>query len=398
VQFRNRRGRRGRGRSSEPRFIGHEDVSRMLAHLELLGAPTTAQLAIERPGLEPLTARGLGDAQAMRAWLLQAMTGRRASEILMLDFQPLTALPDIDLEAAGEDDFVARLRYQQTKIDGVDPTILVERSVVNIIAEQQAYAAARFPGAALRYLFPALRHNHQGMIARTYKSYRFALRRLDKLVGLSDSAGTALSYTHTHRLRHTRATELINAGVPLHVVQRYLGHRSPEMTLHYAATLAATAEAQFLKFKKVGSDGRELALSGRDLFDMIALDKRTDRVLPNGWCLLPPTKTCEKGNACLPCGHFATDASHRDELVGQHRRTLNLIEVRQGQHQQRHGAPMGEENIWLTGRRRELASLDAILARLDQHDGAGAAVRGAGAPGQSTAADQQDRGTQQVAG
>jgi integrase len=43
-----------------------------------------------------------------------------------------------------------------------------------------------------------------------------------------------LRFSQTHRLRHTRATELLNDGVPIHVVQRYLGHKSPEMTMRYA--------------------------------------------------------------------------------------------------------------------------------------------------------------------
>ena len=42
---------------------------------------------------------------------------------------------------------------------------------------------------------------------------------------------------------------------------------------------------------------------------MLELDKRTDRILPNGWCLLPPRQICEQGNACLTCDKFATDAT-----------------------------------------------------------------------------------------
>ena len=48
-------------------------------------------------------------------------------------------------------------------------------------------------------------------------------------------------------LGYTHATQLLNDGVPFHVVQRYLGHQRPEMTARYAATLAATAAAEFLK-------------------------------------------------------------------------------------------------------------------------------------------------------
>ena len=45
---------------------------------------------------------------------------------------------------------------------------------------------------------------------------------------------------------YTRATQLLNDGVPFHVVQRYLGHQRPN-DRRYAATLTAIAEAEFLK-------------------------------------------------------------------------------------------------------------------------------------------------------
>ena len=74
-----------------------------------------------------------------------------------------------------------------------------------------------------------------------------------------------MRFSQTHRLRHTRATELLNDGVPIHVVQRYLGHATPEMTLRYAATLAATAEAEFLRHKKIGAHGVDIAISPADI-------------------------------------------------------------------------------------------------------------------------------------
>jgi hypothetical protein len=49
-------------------------------------------------------------------------------------------------------------------------------------------------------------------------------------------------------------------------------------------------------------------------------------------CLLPPLKTCDKGNACLSCGHFATDVTHLTELRDQHTRTTELITLRRDQY------------------------------------------------------------------
>ena len=62
---------------------------------------------------------GLDDPQAMRIMMLQARLGRRINEILMLDADPLLPLAR-GRQAAGEPGaMAARLRYQQTKIDGV---------------------------------------------------------------------------------------------------------------------------------------------------------------------------------------------------------------------------------------------------------------------------------------
>jgi hypothetical protein len=51
-------------------------------------------------------------------------------------------------------------------------------------------------------------------------------RPLGKLHGLTDTAGTALQFTQTHRLRHTRAIELLNDSVPIYFVQRSPGTRA----------------------------------------------------------------------------------------------------------------------------------------------------------------------------
>jgi hypothetical protein len=79
-----------------------------------------------------------------------------------------------------------------------------------------------------------------------------------------------IDFRRTHRFGHTRATSLLNAGVPLHVVQRYFGHLSPRMTMHYAQTLAATHEREFLRFHKITADARPLAVDPRDLYDLRA--------------------------------------------------------------------------------------------------------------------------------
>jgi site-specific recombinase XerD len=50
-----------------------------------------------------------------------------------------------------------------------------------------------------------------------------------------------------HRLRHTFATEMLNAGMSLLSVMQLLGHRSYHMTLRYAAITSGTIEDEYAK-------------------------------------------------------------------------------------------------------------------------------------------------------
>jgi hypothetical protein len=121
------------------------------------------------------------------------------------------------------------------------------------------------------------------------------------------------------------------------------------------------------------------------MFEALVLDKRTDRVLPNGYCTLPPRQVCDKGNACLSCTKFVTDASFTDALLRQRDDTLKLVEQRQDAHRRRFGEPMTDDNIWLRGRNEERSALDGILLAIDgvrRADGSFVPLRGAGAPQQ----------------
>ena len=333
----------------------------------------------------PRQIKGLGDEQAMRAFLLAIATGRRINEILMMDFAPLSPVPGLDVSQAGQDGGpAARLRYQQTKIAGAPQAILVGADVVAIVTEQQEFARALVrasdPATAdPPYLFLAWQANTAR--ARHYRASTLngLLTQLAAALQVTDATGALVDFQRTHRMRHTKATNLLNAGVPIHVVQRYMGHVSPAMTMLYAKTLAETHEAEFLRFAKLGRDARPLEMDPADVYELVQLDRHTDRILPNGVCLLPPPKRCDRGNACLTCDHFATDARHLDELRAQLAATGELIQARQAQHRQRTGTQMGPDHIWLTERNRELASLQAIIAALETGPCAGA-VRGAGVP------------------
>jgi integrase len=368
----------------EGQVIDDDAMTQIMAGLDMLG--TTVEQG------------GFGDEQAMRITMLVALLGRRISEICLLDRDPLEPLlpsaaaadrrpdPVDDGEGSDAQAPVAKLRYQQTKIDGAPNTILVHAEVVAIIREQQEWVQRYFaehsaPGKTPRYLFLATKMNRNGDRPYTDRTLRGLLTELATRLDVRDSTGALVDFQRTHRFRHTVATSLLNAGVPLHVLQRYLGHLTPTMSMTYAQTLQSTAEAEFLRYRKITADARNIEVDPQDLYDMLELDRRTDRVLPNGWCLLPPRQVCAKGNACLTCDKFATDATFLPELQTQQARTGQLIEERRAAFQARTGQEMGDDNVWLAGRRQEHDALGRIILTLEPTRLANRtvqAVRGAG--------------------
>lgn len=214
---------------------------------------------------QPRADGGLGDIQAFHVLMLLIRTGRRVNEILMMDFDPLIPLQRTtkqNTDTVDSADFVARMRYQQTKIESAQPSsIPVDAEIVSIIEAQQQVAREHMttvgrPGQTPRYLFLRRFQNRNGTAAYPMPTLHAHLAELAGRLAITDSAGRPVMISKTHRFRHTAATNLLNAGVPLHVVMRYFGHVSPAMTMHYAVTLSQTHEREFLRYKKVTSDGR----------------------------------------------------------------------------------------------------------------------------------------------
>jgi hypothetical protein len=118
---------------------------------------------------------------------------------------------------------VAKLRYQQTKIDGAPNTILVHTEVVAIIREQQQWAQRYFaehgaPGKTPKYLFLATKMNRNGDRPYTDRPYtdrtlRQLLTELATRLDVRDSTGALVDFNRTHRFRHTVATNLQVSGV-----------------------------------------------------------------------------------------------------------------------------------------------------------------------------------------
>jgi len=74
----------------------------------------------------------------------------------------------------------------------------------------------------------------------SYDTLRSYLRRLETEVHLPE-------HVTLHRLRHTFATELLQAGMRLEVIMKLLGHETLSMTLRYAEVTASQVRGEYEK-------------------------------------------------------------------------------------------------------------------------------------------------------
>lgn len=153
--------------------------------------------------------------------LLLLRTGMRIGELLNVKVTDIILPERKILLSLGEKNYQGRVVYYS---DDAEKALKEWLAVRNPVKEYLFYGLTR----------KRLCHVRAGIIMRTY---------LEK-VGLLHK-GYSL-----HSLRHTFATNMLNAGLRLEVLQQLLGHLCIEMTLRYAKLSNSTREQEYFKAMK----------------------------------------------------------------------------------------------------------------------------------------------------
>ena len=212
----------------------------------------------------------------------------------------------------------AYLRYRNHKMRR-EAFVPIDEDLADAIGVQQATITGRWP--VTDCLFPRPTANPDGAHPISRGTY---IRHLDAWLAaceVCDELGRDVHVT-PHQWRHTYATRLVNADVPLEVVRRLLDHTSVEMTAHYGRLHDRTVREHWEQARRVNITGDEIVFDpASPLADAAWLKDRLARAkmaLPNGYCTLPLQQRCEVANACLTCPMFATTA----EFLPQHHQQL----------------------------------------------------------------------------
>lgn len=283
-----------------PRYIPDEVIRQLSQHLDALPEPI------------------------MRMVLVIQECGLRIGELCLL---PLDCLKQ-DSKGGW---FIQFMRWKMK----FETTLPVSIELAQVIKQQQVYIQ-EYLGKGYQFLFCGREAKGEFVPASkvmTEKSFVNHLKRLAEKFDICDSTGKRWIF-QTHQFRHTVGTRMINNGVPQHIVQRYLGHESPQMTAVYAHIHDATLRKEIDKYldtKVVNINGEVIELLNSELDSDSKLQWMKKKVLAetlaNGYCGLPAQLTCSKGNACLTCSDFRTTIEFLDQHKEHLERTKKVLEV-----------------------------------------------------------------------
>lgn len=164
------------------------------------------------------------------------------------------------------------------------------------------------------------------------------LKDLAENFDIKDSSGKRWNF-QSHQFRHTVGTRMVNLGVPLHIIQRYLGHTSPAMTMVYAHIHDETLrievekyhESRVVNFQGETAELEETVLSSDDDLEWFKKNVQA-RALEHGYCARPKVLgDCDIPgfDGCYNCPHWRTNKNFLPILRETLERTLQVLDKAQ---------------------------------------------------------------------
>ena len=149
---------------------------------------------------------------------------------------------------------------------------------------------------------------------------RSGLDRAAAKAGLLTEPGNPARVT-PHRLRHTYATRLANAGMSLQALMALLGHVTPEMTLRYATLASSTLRAAYEEAMTKARPRLPVVVAGRPAVpskvEWLQSEFLKTRVA-HGYCSRHlAADACPYANICEQCDNFVPAPEHADVIADQ---------------------------------------------------------------------------------
>ncbi len=183
-----------------------------------------------------------------------------------------------------------------------------------------------------RYLFNTYEGKCKGL-PYSKPAFAAAVNNLIARKGIKDGSGE-LYHFRTHSLRHTRAMEYTEQGMPLGIIQQILGHCSLQMTLHYAKVSEDMLYKKWKETEKLDLFKPEAAppnqgYQNREDVCYEHVRKNLDVVkVPFGTCFKPTKIKCKSQmQMCLDCPNFCSTSEDLSAYDAEINRVKALIAI-----------------------------------------------------------------------
>lgn len=183
-----------------------------------------------------------------------------------------------------------------------------------------------------RYLFNTYGGSCKGL-PYSKPAFATAVNELIERKGIKDGSGEKYHFK-THSLRHTRAMEYTEQGMPIGIIQQILGHCSLQMTLHYSKVsedmlYKKWQETEKLDLFKPATPPPNPKYQNTEEVCYAFVRKNLDAVrVPFGTCFKPSKIGCKnQTQMCLECTNFCSTKDDLPAYEQEIKRVKKLIEI-----------------------------------------------------------------------
>lgn len=240
--------------------------------------------------------------------ILLRASGWRISDVLYLKYDSCLERTEQGWYLCGD---IQKTQVLNHRIPITDEIALIVKSLVETIK-----AKSNESNNPKKFLFGCLEGKRKGRLPVSSTISR-ALNKLAVKHQITDAQGNIFHFKN-HAFRHTKGVELINNGMNLLHVQKWLAHASAEMTLCYAHILDTTMRKSWEEATKQGlfrinESGEPVRIDisdieNEDIIEWEYIRHNLDAVrMPLGYCMKPKKQECHTQlNPCLTCRNLCT--------------------------------------------------------------------------------------------
>ena len=254
--------------------------------------------------------------EMMPVYVLLRESGWRGTDILNLRYDSCLEY----LWNGHEKEYTPYLCGEITKTGIPLLKIPIRKEVADMVKKlaDNAAESSTYANNPDKYLFNTYEGRCKGL-PLSKPAFSAAVQELIDRKGILDGDRVPYHFK-AHALRHTRALEYTEQGMPIGIIQQILGHCSLQMTLHYAKVsenmlYRKWKETEKLNLLHLESTPPNAYKEGLKEIRYEFIRKNLDAVrVPFGICFKPSKLPCRQQiNHCLDCANFCTSRDNIQE-------------------------------------------------------------------------------------